>query len=184
MSCLIFARLFWIIVYLTWPSKLTMRSLACPYRCSDFEFRCRQGTIVGNVKFFFRDYSGISCFPIFNPPTLSTLNSLPPTSRNFIFSFIDFMPSFTSFMLGKIVGFGVSSVYNLAGCLSDTGTEFCGILKLSYHQNFMILILYILDFENRKHTKFQFNWFISFQHINFLINFDTQISKCSMHIKF
>ena len=27
----------------------------------------------------------------------------------------------------------------------------------------MILILHILDFENRNHTKFQFNWSISFR---------------------
>ena len=31
----------------------------------------------------------------------------------------------------------------------------------------MILILCILDFKDRKHAKFQFNWTISFQDINF-----------------
>ena len=31
-------------------------------------------------------------------------------------------------------------------------------------QNFMILILHILDLENRKHTKFQFNWSVSFRY--------------------
>ena len=31
----------------------------------------------------------------------------------------------------------------------------------------MILILHILVFENRKHIKFQFNWFSSFRDINF-----------------
>ena len=51
---------------------------------------------------------------------------------------------------------------------------------------FMILILHILDLENRKQKKTKksiaYNLFISFQHINFYINFNTQISKCSMRI--
>ena len=33
----------------------------------------------------------------------------------------------------------------------------------------------MVDFENRKHTKFQFNWSISFRGMNFLINFNMQI---------
>ena len=37
-------------------------------------------------------------------------------------------------------------------------------------QNFMNLILYMLDFENRKHTKFRFSWPNSFRDIIFLIN--------------
>ena len=48
----------------------------------------------------------------------------------------------------------------------------------------MFLILYMLDFENRKHTKFQFNWLISFRDINFLINFNMKISKCSICFRF
>ena len=51
-------------------------------------------------------------------------------------------------------------------------------------QNFMILILYMFDFENREYTKFQFNWFISFQDINFIIKFYMSISKCSMRFRF
>ena len=39
----------------------------------------------------------------------------------------------------------------------------------------MILILNILDFENRMHTKFKFNWSISFQDINFKININRPI---------
>ena len=42
----------------------------------------------------------------------------------------------------------------------------------NYHFNFqncMILILHNLDFENGKHTKFEFNWSISFRDTNFKI---------------
>ena len=39
--------------------------------------------------------------------------------------------------------------------LRDTGTEFCWIFKFHINcQNFVILILNILDFENRKYAKF------------------------------
>ena len=50
-------------------------------------------------------------------------------------------------------------------------------------QNFMILILHILDFENRKLTKFQSKWFINFRVI-ILINFNIQILKLSFYIRF
>ena len=43
---------------------------------------------------------------------------------------------------------------------------------------------YMLDFVNRKHTKFRFNWYISFREIDFVINFNMQTSKCSMRIRF
>ena len=51
-------------------------------------------------------------------------------------------------------------------------------------QNTLMMVMMVLDFENRKHTKFQFHWPISLRNINFLINFNLQISKCSMCIKF
>ena len=48
----------------------------------------------------------------------------------------------------------------------------------------MILILNILDFENGKHRKFQFNWSISFRDINIIININMQILEYSMRIRF
>ena len=48
----------------------------------------------------------------------------------------------------------------------------------------MILILHILEFESRNHTKFQISLSISLRENNALFNFNMQISKCSIHIKF
>ena len=43
-------------------------------------------------------------------------------------------------------------------------------------------VVYMLGFENRKHSKLEVNLPISFRDINFVINFNMQISKCSMRI--
>ena len=51
-------------------------------------------------------------------------------------------------------------------------------------KNFKILMLYMLDFENMKYINFQFNVFIIFGDIHFLINLNMGISKCSMRIRF
>ena len=61
--------------------------------------------------------------------------------------------------------------------LRDTGTEFCWICHNNC-QNCMILLLHILNFENRNHTQLQFNWSISFSDIIFLINFN---NLCKFH---
>ena len=45
-----------------------------------------------------------------------------------------------------------------------------------------MIIQHILPFENRKHAKFHINWFINFRRINFLINFNMQISKWSVAV--
>ena len=39
--------------------------------------------------------------------------------------------------------------------------------------------LYVVDLENRVHTKFHFNWSTTFEDINFSIHFNMWISKCS-----
>ena len=41
--------------------------------------------------------------------------------------------------------------------------EFLNCYRPINFQNFMILILHILDFENEEHTKYEFNWYTSFQ---------------------
>ena len=57
-------------------------------------------------------FSGFSRFPILIPPTVST-------SCYFIFSFIRFMPSFTSFMVRKNSCFGAPPVYKQPAALED-----------------------------------------------------------------
>ena len=56
-------------------------------------------------------------------------------------------------------------------------------IQSQFPLNFMIIVFRIIDFENRKQTKFQINWSISFRDM-FLINFNMQISTCSMPIRF
>ena len=48
----------------------------------------------------------------------------------------------------------------------------------------MIFLLSILQNEDRRNIKFEYNWFISVRGMNFLINFNMQILKCFMRIRF
>ena len=96
------------------PSRCrAVKPLVSPYWGPEFEYQCRQRDNCGGKVEIFGVFLGALTFLHFHPKTFSTFN--PPSSCHFIFSFIHFMSSFTSFMVRKNCWFGAPPVYNHAG---------------------------------------------------------------------
>ena len=98
---------------ITKPSRRTSERLfICPHWSPYFESLCRQGNNYGGQ---YRDVWGFSRgSPVssISSHQYSSLFKPTPSSCHFIFSYINFMSSFTSFTVTKNSCFGASPVYN------------------------------------------------------------------------